>query len=229
MTSLDLTPLGCLTTLQMLNISNTTLTSLVCFLSSSTMKILTPIDRRQSYKFTFTPLGSIKFIIQIMHIVEKYEEPWKTHHLIQGSLALLDLEWIGVLDMEPETFARIVQDWYEPDFIERERTRFISYWLEQIESGGTTIGISLERIGDSHELVERVDRIVELRNHEMESLVLSKEHDVVDLRPLHLTAYGFQILQALEMGVTCKIEKFGSVYGALEELGFDLKMKEQAG
>ncbi|MGQ4911751.1 MAG: hypothetical protein ACP6KW_06220, partial [Candidatus Thorarchaeota archaeon] len=226
LTSLDLSPLS---SLQSLHIEGCeSLTSLNCFLAPETMMTLYSGIRshqRLPITFQFTPLHFFHDIIRLIPIVQKYEEPWKTHHLIQSTLTLLDLEWVGMLDMDHDEFAQVFQHVDDPDFREETRRLFITHWTKQLEAGGTTIGISLERASELGELAVKADRIIELRNREMKDLKLMKTGDSIDLRPLYLTAYGYQILQALGLGVSCTGGEFESVLGACKELGFTLKVE----
>ncbi|MHA1928691.1 MAG: leucine-rich repeat domain-containing protein [Candidatus Thorarchaeota archaeon] len=233
LTKLDLTPLSSLTGLQKLDLwENRGLKSLDCFLSKSTLDSLMPLEYLDTVEmpidYRFTPLGSFQYIAQLLPIVEEHEETWKMHHLIQSTLELLGLEWIGILDMDRESLAVIIQHWEDGDFRESARNKFLSYWRDCIESGGTTIGISIEHVYDLPELAVMAERVIAMRSHEMEKLVLSKEGNVIDLRPLYLTAYGHQVLQALEMDLTCTADEFEPVSGALEKLGFDLNVEDQS-
>jgi len=150
------------------------------------------------------------------------------HHLIQGTLALLGLEGLGLSDLDSDSFVRIFQQWNEVDFREIAREKFISHWREQIESGGTTIGVSLTQEHNIGELSLLADHIIELRNKEMGGLTLSEKDDEINLEPLYLTAYGYQILRALKAKLTCSKQEFESISRSLDKLNFTLQVKDHS-
>ncbi|MHA1927649.1 MAG: hypothetical protein ACTSV2_03605 [Candidatus Thorarchaeota archaeon] len=84
----------------------------------------------------------------------------------------------------------------------------------------------MEHVGEFPELVLRADCILEMRSNEMEILALTKKDDVINLRPLHLTAYGYQVLEVLKMNVTCPVMEYGGASRILKEIGFGIKVKE---
>ena len=67
-----------------------------------------------------------------------------------------------------------------------------------------------------------------MRIHEMKKFSLSRNGDVIDLRSMHLTAYGYQILLALQKGITCTLNEFESVSKALNDLGLNIKVEDQS-
>ena len=73
----------------------------------------------------------------------------------------------------------------------RVRPFVIEKICEQIDRGGTTIGLDVEACMDSHEISRRIPMILELRDTEMKK--------VNSLYSLLLTAYGFSIADSLEM------------------------------
>ena len=88
--------------------------------------------------------------------------------------------------------------------------------------------MSLERAEKIPELIVITDRVLELRSQEMDTLTLSMNEGIVDLYHLHLTAYGYKILKALGMGVTCTEKEFKKTSKTLKKLGFSLEVKEKS-
>ncbi len=66
-----------------------------------------------------------------------------------------------------------------------------------------------------------------MRTKEMKTLTLYKDKRGIDFRHLHLTVYGFQVLQALEIGMIHKVKTFKEISKALQELGFTLEVGKQ--
>ncbi len=104
--------------------------------------------------------------------------------------------------------------------LEVDRYQFLRRGIEvrvcqQIDRGGTTIGIDVERFFRTPvtELTRRASRTLELRAKEMQGLTLRtndpdrvKSKDAlrwkmgIDLRPLWLTAYGYEVLSTMGLG-----------------------------
>ena len=227
--SLDLTFLVSLPSLQNLEVvTNKHRTNLSSFLSSSTLKKIVPyINKLQDVFFTFTPLNSFNFISHLAGIVEKDEPSWKMNHLIQETLKILDLEWLGLLDIEHDVFVSIIKDWKSQDFIKTAKETFVKNWIKQVDAGGTTIGVPIDVVPEIAELISKKDEISNQRYLEMERLTLFRQDDVIDLRPLHLTAYGYQVLDTLKGGLSCSDRQFEGILKELEGIGFAIGFEEQ--
>ena len=76
------------------------------------------------------------------------------------------------------------------------------------------------------ELTPRIKTIIDLRRDEMEHIYILKTLDTIDLRPLWLTAYGFQVLSGLKLGLECSEEEFEMVQNAIQKLGFEIEVRE---
>lgn len=87
------------------------------------------------------------------------------------------------------------------------------------------------------ELTKRASRILELRAEEMRGLTLrTNDPDRVtsndalrwkmgiDLRPLWLTAYGYEVLSAMGLGFQCRLAQFERVSEEFKRLGFPIRL-----
>lgn len=171
-----------------------------------------------------TPLfiPDLTVISQIMNKVITSELKWKTTHLLHNTLLLLGLEWLGMVD----TDAASLLTEYFPGPGEQEQglleQRVISLVSAQIDTGFTTIGLDVQRMGECPELAVKFDQVADLRRREMEQVEVVETNSGLDLHPLWLTAYGYQILSALGLGTRCGPDEKVSVQNALSNLGVEL-------
>lgn len=233
LTWLDVTPLECLSNAPIALKETASLKKVVSFLSPENMGFRLYSSRGSRFlsklpiMFSFTPLASFEYIVKLRPIVEEKEEPWKMHHLIQSALKLLDLDWLGMLDMENESFEKLLLFWDQPNFEKAARTEFIHSMVRQIKLGGPIIGLSYEKIL-SHPLTRKIAPLIEeLRTKEMQGISLARTHDCIDLRSLYLTSHGFEILSSSRQGLTCSMKEFEVICGSLSEIGFEIAVEDK--
>jgi hypothetical protein len=135
-------------------------------------------------------------------------------------LKLRGLSWLGFLDIDPIQCLRSILD--DDVDIDELRDSLIEVVCKQIDKGGTTIGLDIVRMQEYGELAKRVDRVIELRRDEIERVAVYAGRYVI--RSLVLTAYGFNIIRALEMGNQESIDT-KLVMDTFAELGFTPKVK----
>lgn len=167
-------------------------------------------NERSIYLSDLTPIWyevptmptNLRFIRRLIPIVRQIsDERWKKLHLVQCVFANLGVEWLGLLDKGSWNFL----DW----FVDCETVtpqEVVEYTIplicEQIDRGGSTIGMKIDRMVEHRELVNRMDRILELRRREMDNLQINMRKDRVNLYPLWMTAYGFEILSSTQIGLS---------------------------
>jgi len=101
-----------------------------------------------------------------------------------------------------------------------------------VDDGGATTGLKLEELLTQHDQIAvRTHHIIELRNDEVEQVVIPVNGNKVDLRELWLTSYGYDILSALDMRLDTDLTGLMQVRSAFAEMGFQLKTgkKEHSG
>ncbi len=143
LTSIDLTPLCRLTRREYLDVGEEgKIESVGCLFSRITIESVALFVARSVHPFritfTLTRLRSILQIVQLIPLVKRFEEPWKMNHLIQSTLEIVGLGFLGMLDIDSDTFVQVMKQWEETDFKEIAREAFISHWIRQVEAGGTT-------------------------------------------------------------------------------------------
>jgi hypothetical protein len=143
---------------------------------------------------------------------------------------LLGLDGIGLIDTPPNVVFEKMREAESKSVI---RHTVMESWKTQIKQGGTTIGFDVEKMKEHPSFVRFVDTILELRRREMNRVIINTNLlnsdtglTTVDLRPLWLTAYGFQVLRALKMGTSCSLHEFSKVQKALDKAGFEIETIE---
>jgi hypothetical protein len=105
------------------------------------------------------------------------------------------------------------------------RKEMIESIANQIDLGGTTIGLAID--SNIPEIISRVDEITQLRKQELERVHVTARDGRIDLKPLWLTAYGFEILHNLDLNLELDIatehEKLKLIMEAIKDIGFELK------
>jgi hypothetical protein len=116
---------------------------------------------------------------------------------------------------------------------EDAREKIIKLLVEEIcktvDRNGQTIGLNLNQLNRNHiEIATRTKHIVELREAEMENVVVKEDEYGFVLYGLWHTAYGFEILASLDMDQRTDSEGIIRIKKALSELGFELKIGDSS-
>ena len=143
---------------------------------------------------------------------------------LQNLLTVYDMEWVGLLDINLENLIESILDVaYYLDEKDLVRELVFNAVSNQIDHGGTTIGLDVFRMKDYGVLAKHVTHVLELRKNEMANLVIDDSSDPVDLTPLWLTAYGYQVLSELNLGRDCTSEEFKEISSEFKKHGFDIQ------
>ena len=122
------------------------------------------------------------------------------------------------------------------------RHTLVETLLDQFDEGGTTVLLDIGKMVDTPASV-LIPRIVELRKRELEQTIVPINgkrlviHDVymneigvttdpkdpVQLEELWLTAYGFQVLLSLELGLRTDLQGLHKIKVVMERLGLNLR------
>ncbi|MGY5874881.1 MAG: hypothetical protein RTU30_03970 [Candidatus Thorarchaeota archaeon] len=141
----------------------------------------------------------------------------------------------GLLDFEflerdfAEILTTILSITEEPqEFRDLFATELTDMLLNQINRKGTTIEVDV--VSSRPEIIRLVPRILDLRKHEIESVCLPISEQGVNLRPLWLTAYGLQSLQALQVKVLfvdLRNPTFCDIDTVFSDLGYPLQTGDE--
>ncbi len=222
---LDLSPLIGMESLRKVDVTSRTYRRSI--LESETIKKVAPLIFKQinqsDFLLSLDPIQSYSYLNQLVPIIEEYESPWKLHHLTRSLLLLLDLGWLGFLDISSIVLSDILKSYKRMDFETIAREKIIKLYKEQIEASGVTIGLEMNKAKQVSWFALNASRIVDLRWGEVEDLDLCQEGDVIDLQLLHLTAYGYEILKHFNLGMTCTVNDFTKVESALRDVGLSIR------
>ena len=158
-----------------------------------------------------------------MLIIPKYH--WMHHLILQNLLTRIGYDWIGLLDGNIKQLNQTMTDLieFQENFGESIQELLISELCNQIDNDGPTINLNIQKMIEHRELAKRTSRVIELRNSEMNNLVLYQEAGLVDLEPVWMTAYGFQILRSMNVKRQCTIGNFDEIKKEFNRLGFLLR------
>lgn len=170
-----------------------------------------------------------------LNTLDKFEQKsnWKIFHLLHESMRILEFDWLGLIDVEPkETLCFILEHQETPQIILQ---RLVEIVCDQIDRGGTTIGLDIDHRIEHIELTKRVKDVANLRIEELEQLVIPikgtqiairRKGDRIDLRPLWLTDYGQDVLSSLGLGMSCTVAIFEKIRESIADIGVDLKITD---
>ncbi len=168
-------------------------------------------------------IPDLAVISRILSKVITGEPEWKTVHLLHSTLSLLGIGWLGMVDTDA---ASLLTEYFTEPEGQRQgmlEQRAIALVSAQIDAGSTTIGLDVQRMGECPELVDKSDRVTDLRREEMEQVEVIETDSGLDLHALWLTAHGHQVLSALGLGTGCGTDDASSVQQGLSDLGFELR------
>jgi hypothetical protein len=95
---------------------------------------------------------------------------------------------------------------------------------EQVKRGGPTHFINVNEMQEIPELAIDVPRILDLRRREIESVTLIDRNGVIDLRPVIMTAWGFELVNALGLGLETDAEGCDAIQRKLYELDLSVNI-----
>ena len=108
--------------------------------------------------------------------------------------------------------------------------------IASVDRGGHTTGLHIENLAGKHaEIALRAKEILELRKNEIARLVVEVNRDpnmglfAADLRELCVTAYGFEVVAAMNLKhIRTSMAELAFAQRALEEIGFQIRTGDDA-
>jgi len=157
----------------------------------------------------------------LFQVASKYRSDRRVQYCI---LYALDLENFGFIDSDlTEILTSISPDTRRVEARKQLARLLAEKIAEVVDLGGTTTGLMLEELIPRYaEIAKRTNRIIDFRENEMRSVVVGVNGDEMDLRELWTTAYGYNILSALNMTLVSDSIEFRQVLKAVEEIGYSL-------
>ncbi len=164
--------------------------------------------------------SDFKYLRSILQEYEKSRHPWKAFALAQEVLRLLGFSWVGMLTNSIKVVKKILVGKVSA------KNWIVDALCVQIDNNESTIGLKIEGMMDSGDLVARMPRVLELRQEEIERVSVGKAIKYVNLKPLWLTAYGNSVLTAIQkFGVRCTPEELETVERMLKQIEIDIDIK----
>ncbi len=106
-------------------------------------------------------------------------------------------------------------------------TKIVKQLIKQFNNGGSTLFFNVDKLSTTRGAI-LVEPLVKRRKQEIEELKLASQGNRIDLIPLWLTGYGFEILRKLGAGRTTSLQGFKSIKEIFHVLGFDLDYQENS-
>lgn len=107
--------------------------------------------------------------------------------------------------------------------IRGELTRLLK---EQIMQGGPTHFFNINEMQEIPELAVHVPRILELRKEEIQGVTIVDRNGVIDLKPIIMTAWGFELVNALGLGLETDAEGYDAIQRKLYELDLEIDISK---
>ncbi len=150
---------------------------------------------------------------------------WCKQDIQFDTLRVLDLDYLGFPDLDLPTLLRSIRVRATLESARSNiKTKILSWLTNHIDKGGTAFGLNLERAKSDGEIAIRIEKLVEQRKSELISVSIPVVGEKVDLRPIWLSAWGFEILRSLELGLETDLQGVEQIKEAFKELDIELHM-----
>ena len=159
----------------------------------------------------------------------------KTQYVVFRNLNLLRFGMIDSLILNE--ISKIPRDTLFEQAQKEIKRILIQKMCDQIDAGGTTIGLEIDEIvkeGKYADLIVRAQKVDELRKEEMNHIAVVRDNDaseyaltrMYDLSDLWLTAYGNIMLRALNMPLYIDEKELVTIVAACKKLGYELRIDQ---
>ncbi len=145
-------------------------------------------------------------------------------HLQTTLLKLLGLEEYRGVTLDIIQLLRSMK--HESDFshaVESLREILFEQLTKQVSEGGMTHFVDIDWLSNN-ELAVHIPAVIATRKAEMDSVAIQKRNGMYDLRPLWVTAYGFELLTALGLGLETDDEGLKSIQRSLDNVDLRLRI-----
>lgn len=106
------------------------------------------------------------------------------------------------------------------------RVELIKQLKEQVVRGGPTHFFDINEMLRIPELAVHVPKILELRKREIQGVTLVDRNGVIDLSPIIMTAWGYELAQALGLGLETNSEGCDAIQRKLLELDLSINFSK---
>ncbi|MFW9887831.1 MAG: hypothetical protein ACFFER_06595 [Candidatus Thorarchaeota archaeon] len=106
------------------------------------------------------------------------------------------------------------------------RTELLRLLKEQVMRGGPTHFFDINEMRKIPELAVQVPEVLELRRKELQEATLVERNGVIDLTPIIMTAWGFELVHALGLGLETDAEGCDAIQRRLYELDLEINISQ---
>ncbi|MFW9913784.1 MAG: hypothetical protein ACFFEU_15000 [Candidatus Thorarchaeota archaeon] len=143
----------------------------------------------------------------------------------KGLLESLGMPELSGLDDDPmKILADVSEEEEYASSKERIYDRVVELLADQIERGGPTLFLDVSRMKDTR-ASRLIPSIVKQRKSELENLEVQTLRGIAFLHPIWMTSYGFDVLSALDCGLTAKSTGMNQIKTAFAHAGFEIDIR----
>ncbi|MFX1261342.1 MAG: hypothetical protein ACFFAZ_04580 [Promethearchaeota archaeon] len=143
----------------------------------------------------------------------------------KGLLESLGMLELSGLDADPmKILVDVSEDEDYESSKERIYDRVVDLLADQIERGGPTLFLDVSKMKDTR-ASRLIPSIVRQRESELENLEVQTLRGIAFLHPIWMTSYGFDVLSALDCGLTANSIGMNQIKSAFADAGFELDIR----
>jgi hypothetical protein len=141
----------------------------------------------------------------------------------------LGMEELAAFDGDPERIVELIpiDELSEQEEYSLVYGGVIELLRESLEQGRSTLFLDIDKLSTTAGSI-LIPLILKKREEEMEEIMLSKRKGRISLRPLWMTAYGYEVLKALRMGHYTNETGFEKIRRSIDKLGFKIRLMDQS-
>ncbi|NHJ14299.1 MAG: leucine-rich repeat domain-containing protein [Candidatus Thorarchaeota archaeon] len=142
-------------------------------------------------------------------------------------LKLTKIEGLGLYDGPLDDLLGFIDEHSSYDEAkENLYDRMLTLVEKQLEANGATMFIDIDRLSTSR-ASKIIPKVLERKREEIEDILLTVQNQIVDLRPLWLTSYGYEILKSMELSqLEVSTEQFQKIRKAFKDAGFVIRTRK---
>ena len=221
----DLTPLSFCSRLEVLEAKGEHLLTAESWLPLGNILSMDPFEKKYGRPFRIYPWSFL------LRVLSRFENDQRVRQDILrgmglGDFGFIENEFMFVLH---SYLLRRSQDEALYDIRRELEPTLVDEVMRAARAGGPTTGLVLDTLAARYGAIASVAQaIIESRDAEMRRVTVGVAEEVVDLRELHLTAYGYEILSALGMRLETDPKGLEQIRPAFAELGYEVNTSDES-
>jgi len=166
-------------------------------------------------------LVTLSRVVDTLWRLADASERWRAHAVVQDVLSRLGLGWLGLLDGDPRTIMKMIDD---IDDRQRLTESIVEIVCRAIDEGSSALGLDVDRALEYKALAVSLPKVLLARQEEVKSMRIRTGTKNANLHPLWVTDFGFRILSSLGLGTKCSVDQLKQVRNLLSGLGVQLNV-----